>query len=308
MIRMTQLTKETILYIKENETGTPYYKTTPKQARASRLVPKWQSVLKPTLASIEDQKIIVRDGANISIRIYKPISEKDLPVIVYYHGGGWVYGDLDSADAGCQLLAAKAQAIVVSVDYRLAPEFPFPTPVHDAYDALLWVHENAASFNGDPSRLIVAGDSAGGNLATVVTHLAKQKHGPSITAQALIYPVTNIDFTTASYKKYGAHFGLDTQGMEWFVGHYLNGENPTNPLISPLLAEDFTHLPKTLLLAAEADVLFDEGVSYAQKLAHAGVEVKHVVMPGLIHSYFSKMTYFEKATIETVEKIAAFIK
>ena len=305
---MTHLTKETIHYIKENTIGTPYYETTPTQARASRIVPKWQSALKPTLASIEDQKITVRDGANISIRIYTPFSEKSLPVIVYYHGGGWVYGDLDSADAGCQLLAATAQAIVVSVDYRLAPEFPFPTPVHDAYDALQWVHEQAASFNGDPSRLIVAGDSAGGNLATVVTHLAKQEQGPTITAQALIYPVTTIDFTTDSYKKYGTHYGLDTKGMEWFARHYLNGESPTNFLISPLLAEDVHNLPKTLLVAAEADVLFDEGISYAQKLAHAGVEVKHVVMPGLIHSYFSKMNYFEEATIETVEKIAAFIK
>lgn len=307
MNQMTQLTIETIHYIKENEIGTPYYEMTPKQARASRSVPKWQSALKPTLASIEDKKITVRDGATISIRIYTPVNEKPLPLIVYYHGGGWVYGDLDSADAGCQLLAEKAQAIVVSIDYRLAPEFPFPTPVYDAYDALLWVYEHAAALNGDPSRLIVAGDSAGGNLATVVAHLAIQEHGPTITAQALIYPVTNIHFASDSYKKYGSHFGLDTHGMEWFVGHYINGESPTNPLISPLLAEDFTNLPKTILLAAEADVLFDEGVSYAQKLANAGVEVKHLVMPGLIHSYFSKMVYFEEATIETVEKIAAFI-
>lgn len=305
---MTQLTKEAIRYIKENETGTPYYKMTPEQARASRSVPKWQSALKPTLASIEDKKITVRDGATITIRIYTPVHEKPLPIIVYYHGGGWVYGDLESADAGCQLLAAKAQAIIVSVDYRLAPEFPFPTPVYDAYDALLWVYKHAAELKGDSSHLMVAGDSAGGNLATVMTHLTKQEHGPTITTQVLIYPVTTIHFSADSYKKYGTHYGLDTLGMEWFVGHYLNGENPTNPLVSPLLAEDFTNLPKTILLAAEADVLFDEGVSYAQKLANAGVEVQHLVMPGLIHSYFSKMAYFEEATIETVEKIAAFIK
>ncbi|KOS68425.1 esterase [Lysinibacillus contaminans] len=304
---MTQLTNEAIRYIEDTDTGLHYYEMTPQEARASRTVPKWQSALAPTLASIEDKKITVRDDSKINVRIYTPVNEKMLPIIVYYHGGGWVFGDLESADAGCQLLADKAQAIVVSIDYRLAPEFPFPTPVFDAYDALLWVHEHAAELNGDPSRLIVAGDSAGGNLATVMTHIAKQENGPAITAQALIYPVTNTNFTMDSYKKFGAHFGLDIQGMEWFSGHYSISENLANPLVSPLQAKDFTDLPKTILLAGEADVLFDEGVSYAEKLATAGVEVKHIVMPGLIHSYFSKMEYFEKATIETVEKIAAFI-
>ena len=305
---MTRLTNEALRYIEAIDSGLHYYEMTPQEARATRTVPKWQSTLKPTLASIEDRKIVVRDGAKINIRIYTPADEKSLPVIIYYHGGGWVFGDLDSADAGCQLLAAKARAIVVSIDYRLAPEFPFPTPVFDAYDALLWVHEHAAQLNGDPSRLIVAGDSAGGNLATVMTHIAKQYNGPKITAQALIYPVTNTNFTMDSYKKFGAHFGLDTQGMEWFSEHYSINDNLANPLVSPLQAKDFTNLPKTILLAAEADVLFDEGVCYAEKLAIAGVEVTHIVMPGLIHSYFSKMEYFEEATIETVEKIAAFIK
>ena len=305
---MTQLTNEAIRYIKAHDTGLHYYEMTPTEARSSRTVPTWQSSLTPALASIEDKKITVRDGAKINVRIYTPIREKILPIIVYYHGGGWVFGDLESADAGCHLLADKAQAIVVSIDYRLAPEFPFPTPVYDAYDALLWVYDNAADFNGDPTHLIVAGDSAGGNLATVMTHIAKQENGPTITAQALIYPVTNINFTMDSYEKFGAHFGLDTQGMEWFTEHYLTEETITNPLVSPLQAEDFKDLPKTLILAAEADVLFDEGVNYAEKLAAAGVEVKHVVMPGLIHSYFSKMEYFEEATIETVEKIVAFIK
>lgn len=308
MMMMTKLTNEAIRYIEANDTGYHYYEMTPQEARVSRSIPKWHSALMPTLASIEDKKITVRDGAKINVRIYTPITENTLPVIVYYHGGGWVFGDLESADAGCQLLAEKVQAIVVSIDYRLAPEFPFPTPVFDAYDALLWVHEHAAELNGDPSRLIVAGDSAGGNLATVMTHLAKHENGPTITAQALIYPVTTLNVTMDSYEKFGTHFGLDRQGMEWFAGLYSTAKNFANPLVSPLQAQDFTNLPKTILLAAEADVLFDEGVSYTQKLAAAGVEVEHIVMPGLIHSYFSKMAYFEEATIDTVEKIAAFIK
>lgn len=305
---MTWLTNEAVSYINATDSGKHYYEITPQQARAIRAVPKWQSTRVPQLASIIDKRITVRDGAEINVRIYTPVVCKLLPVIVYYHGGGWVFGDLESADAGCQLLAEKAQAIVVSVDYRLAPEYSFPTPLLDAYDGLLWVYEHIVTFGGDASRMTVAGDSAGGNLATVVAYLAAVLNGPKISAQALIYPVTNIDFTTTSYATFGEHFGLDKLGMKWFASHYTEVDNYTNPLVSPLLLEDVSVLPKTIIIAAEADVLFDEGLAYAQKLAAAGVIVKHVKMAGLIHSYFSKMEFFEVATIDTVEKIAAFMK
>lgn len=305
---MTTLRKEAVHYIEDQHHGTPYYKVTPQEARAARTVTQWQSPHKPQLASIKDQEISVRDGAKITLRIYTPFHDQPLPVIVYYHGGGWVYGNLDSADAGCQLLADRAQAIVVSVDYRLAPEFPFPIPLHDAYDSLLWVHDHMESFGGDVSQLSVAGDSAGGNLATVVAYLASTMGGPTLQAQALIYPVTNVNFTTDSYHLYGENFGLDTQGMKWFSQHYTDESNFTNPFVSPLQLEDVRSMPKTMIIAAEADVLFDEGHSYAQKLMDAGVAVEHVTMPGLIHSYFSKMNYFEDATIETVKKIAQFLK
>ncbi len=299
---MTWLTNEAVSYINATDSGKHYYEITPQQARAIRAVPKWQSTRVPQLASIIDKRITVRDGAEINVRIYTPVVGKLLPVIVYYHGGGWVFGDLESADAGCQLLAEKAQAIVVSVDYRLAPEYSFPTPLLDAYDGLLWVYEHIVTFGGDASRMTVAGDSAGGNLATVVAYLAAVLNGPKISAQALIYPVTNIDFTTTSYATFGEHFGLDKLGMKWFASHYTEVDNYTNPLVSPLLLEDVSVLPKTIIIAAEADVLFDEGLAYAQKLAAAGVIVKHVKMAGLIHSYFSKMEFFEVATIDTVEK------
>jgi len=197
---MTKLTNEAIHYIEANDSTIPYYNLTPAEARAIRTVPKWESTQAPQLASITDRKITVRDGAKINVRIYKPSFDKILPVIVYYHGGGWVFGNLESSDAGCQLLAEKAEAIVVSVDYRLAPEYPFPIPLHDAYDSLVWVYENILQFGGDATRLSVAGDSAGGNLATVVAYLAATLNGPAIQAQALIYPVVNIDFTTASFE------------------------------------------------------------------------------------------------------------
>lgn len=305
---MTCLTNEAVRYIQATDVKPHYYDMTPQEARIMRAVPTWHSPHLPQLAAIENKQITVRDGQQINIRLYLPEHAEKLPVIIYYHGGGWVFGDLESADAGCRILADKAHAIVVSVDYRLAPEHPFPTPLHDAYDSLLWVFDNIASFGGDKSRLTVAGDSAGGNLATVVSYLAATFNGPKITAQALIYPVVNLDFTTASYCAYGEHFGLDKQGMQWFAEHYTEPNNFRNPLVSPLQIENLDVLPKTMIIAAEADVLFDEGLAYAQKLAAAGVYVEHVPMTGLIHSYFSKMEFFEAATIDTVEKIATFVK
>ncbi|WP_285397234.1 alpha/beta hydrolase [Lysinibacillus sp. fls2-241-R2A-57] len=305
---MTKLRDEAIRYIKASDSSKPYYDLTPQEVRAIRIVPKWTSPYSPQLAAIENRKISVRDGAQINVRIYKPVLDKKLPVIVYYHGGGWVFGNLDSTDASCQLLAKKAQAIVVSVDYRPAPEYPFPTPLYDAYDALKWVYENIQHFGGDTANLTVAGDSAGGNLATVVAYLAATLNGPAIKTQALIYPVVNVDFTTASYSAYGENYGLDKEGMQWFAGHYADRQNYKNPYVSPLQIEDLSVLPKTIIIAAEADVLYDEGLAYAHKLADAGVTVEHVNMTGLIHSYFSKMNFFEQATIETTEKIANFVK
>ncbi|MEK5332813.1 alpha/beta hydrolase [Lysinibacillus sp. FSL W8-0992] len=305
---MTRLTKEAVCYIQATDLKPHYYEMTPQEARVMRAVPTWQSVHTPHLASMEDRKISMRDGQEITIRLYIPEHAKNLPVIIYYHGGGWVFGDLGSADAGCQLLADRAHAIVVSVDYRLAPEYPFPIPLNDAYDGLLWIFDNIAAFGGDNTRITVAGDSAGGNLATVVSYLAAMFDGPTITSQALIYPVVNLDFTTASYSAYGEHFGLDKQGMQWFAEHYTKPNHFKNPLVSPLQIENFGVLPKTIIIAAEADVLYDEGLAYAKKLADAGVYVEHVQMAGLIHSYFSKMEFFEAATIETAEKIATFVK
>ncbi|WP_409369551.1 alpha/beta hydrolase [Lysinibacillus sp. 38-6] len=305
---MTCLTNEAIRYIQATDVKPHYYDMTPQEARIMRAVPTWHSPHLPQLATIENKQITMRDGQQITIRLYLPEHAENLPVIIYYHGGGWVFGDLESADAGCRILAEKAHAIVVSVNYRLAPEHPFPTPLHDAYDSLLWVFDNIATFGGDKSRLTVAGDSAGGNLATVVSYLAATYNGPTITAQALIYPVVNLDFTTASYCAYGEHFGLDKQGMQWFAEHYTETNNFRNPLVSPLQIENLDVLPKTMIIAAEADVLYDEGLAYAQKLAAAGVYVEHVPMTGLIHSYFSKMEFFEAATMDTVEKIATFVK
>ncbi|GLC89164.1 alpha/beta hydrolase [Lysinibacillus piscis] len=303
---MTTLTKEAIHYINYTKTMKPYYQCTPQEAREMKAVPSWTA--STPLAAIDNRVITMRDGAQINIRLYIPTFAKELPVIIYYHGGGWVFGTIESTDAGCQLLAQQAQAIVVSVDYRLAPEHPFPTPLHDAYDSLLWVYEHIQQFGGNRHQLTVAGDSAGGNLATVVAYLATSNNGPAIQAQILIYPVTNLDFTTTSYQKYGEHYGLDTLGMQWFAAHYTEEKNYLHPLVSPLQIDQLQAMPKTLLIAAQADVLYDEGLAYAEKLATAGVTVQHLTMPGLIHSYFSKTAFFEQDTRETVQKMASFLQ
>ncbi|WP_281173038.1 alpha/beta hydrolase [Viridibacillus arvi] len=306
---MFNLTNTSKQYIADAKKSPKYYTQQPAEVRAARALCPKPLIDLPLLKQIIDRKIPVRDGSEISVRIYTPNGKGPFPIIVYYHGGGWVFGNLETADAGCHLLATEANAIVVSVDYRLAPEYKFPTPLYDAFDALLWVYEFAAELDGDSTNIVVAGDSAGGNLATVVTHMAKEQNGPIITAQALIYPVTNMDMTTASYENYAHDLGLDRDGMNWFGEHYVNNaEDYRNSAVSPLLQDDLSYLPRAIIIAAEYDVLFDEGVSYVNRLKEAGVPSHHVVMPGLIHSYFSKMEFFEEETRKTAQLIADFIK
>ncbi|MBK3494208.1 alpha/beta hydrolase [Viridibacillus sp. YIM B01967] len=306
---MNNLTNASKEYIANTNKSPKYYHLQPAEVRAARALCPQPKIDLPLLKQKIDRKIPVRDGNEIDVRIYIPNGQGPFPIIIYYHGGGWVFGNLESADAGCHLLAAQANAVVVSVDYRLAPEYKFPTPLHDAFDALLWAYEYATELNGDPNNISVAGDSAGGNLATVVTHIAKAQNGPDITAQVLIYPVTNMDMTTTSYENYAYDLGLDRDGMIWFGEHYVNdlAEYEKNT-VSPLLQNNLRYLPKALIIAAEYDVLFDEGVAYAKRLQEAGVPTQHTVMPGLIHSYFSKMEFFEEDTKKTVQLIADFIK
>lgn len=305
---MTQITNEAKQYITFSKQNAPYYTLPVAEARAARATLA-STIPVASLATIHNTTFKARDDQDTAVRIYTPKGQGPFPIIIYYHGGGWVFGDLNYADAGCQLLAQETHSIVVSVDYRLAPEYKFPVPLYDAFDGLKWVHQEATSFNGLPDQISVVGDSAGGNLATVVTHLAKQEKGPKISAQALIYPVTDISRQSSSYDVFGENYGLDRKAMEWFAAHYITKNvDIHNPLISPLLAEDVTGLPKTLIIAAEADVLYDEGVAYAEKLKAANVPTEHTVVPGLIHSYFSKMQFFEKATITTVQQIARFLR
>ena len=245
----------------------------------------------------------------VPVRIYIPRQQTDLPVIIYYRGGGWVVGDLNSHDNICRSLSKKTRWIVVSVDYRLAPEHPFPAAVDDAYAALKWVSHNAASFNGDPTRLITIGDSAGGNLAAAVSLLARDRRGPKISAQVLIYPVTNIaDMNTDSYRQFADGFYLTKRYMEKFRSMYLPMQhNWQNPYASPLLASNLEDLPPALILTAEFDILRDEGKAYAMKLKKSGVPTTHIRYQGMIHGFVGMDRLFD-ASDNAIEDIFTYLQ
>ncbi|WP_338452744.1 alpha/beta hydrolase [Niallia oryzisoli] len=227
------------------------------------------------------------DGGQIGLRLYSPKGQGPFPVFVYYHGGGWVLGDLDVIDPILRSVTNSTECLVVSVDYRLAPEYKFPIPAEDCYAATKWVSENIAIYNGDPSRIAVGGDSAGGNLAAVVPLMAKDRGGPSIAYQVLLYPVTNFSFNTQSYLENGKDHYLETSAMHWFANQYLNNEEDKyNPYASPLLADDVSGLPPALIITAEYDVLRDEGEAYATRLKEAGVPVEQTRYDGQIHGFF----------------------
>jgi acetyl esterase len=240
---------------------------------------------------INDTRLIPGPAGDIPVRVYTPYGvagRGPVPVIVYFHGGGWVIGSLASHDGTCRNLAQASGCIVVAVDYRLAPETRYPGAVEDAVAATRWVAEHARSFGGDPARLAVAGDSAGGNLAAVVALVAKAEGGPAIGFQALVYPVTDFNFDTPSYSENAEGYLLSKASMEWFWGHYL-GEDTSRglePHASPLRAESLEGLPPALVITAEFDPLRDEGNAYARRLADAGVPVEHKEWPGQIHGFF----------------------
>jgi len=275
---------------------------------ALQSIPKPQFEL-PALKSIEDKKINVKGNEQITVRIYTPEGEGPFPLVVYYHGGGWVIGDLETANESCHLLAHNAQVIVVSVDYRLSPEYKFPTPFNDSYTALQWVAENAVELNGSVSKMFVAGDSAGGNLSAAVSLRSKQENGPAIAGQILIYPVTALDYNTESYQLFENGFGLDKDLMIWFGNHYIRNEEDTKaPYIAPLYANDLTGLPPAFVIAVENDVLRDEGQAYAKKLENAGIKVEERLEEGLVHGYFTNYAMFGENIENTITAINRFIK
>ncbi|MDQ1426029.1 MAG: hypothetical protein QOD72_3527 [Acidimicrobiaceae bacterium] len=253
----------------------------------------------------ETNRSIPGPHGDIPIRIYRPHVKADssdrpdaLPCLVYFHGGGWVLGSLEGLEGICRSLANRAGCVVVSVDYRLSPEYKFPIPLDECYAATLWVAANGKEIGVDSSRIAVGGDSAGGNLATAVALRARDEAGPALRMQLLVYPVTNHDFSTPSYDVNGEGYLLTKDMMKWFWDHYLSGpDDGKHHLASPLRAPDLSGLPPALVITAEYDPLRDEGEAYATALTAAGVSVTHTQYKGMIHAFWQMMAVFEAASI-----------
>ena len=236
----------------------------------------------PDLHDVGD-RTVPGPGGEVPVRVYTPDDDGPHPVLVYFHGGGWVIGSLDAYDGVCRVLSAEAECVVVAVDYRLAPEHPFPAAVEDVRAATRWVAANPAAVGGDGT-VAVGGDSAGGNLAAVVSLLARDFDGPDIAHQSLVYPITALPGEFPSYEENAEGYYLERADMEWFAGHYFRSElEAYNPYAMPLRARRFGDLPPATVLTCGYDVLRDEGVAYAEALADAGVAVEHHHYPGLIH-------------------------
>ena len=236
----------------------------------------------PELADVRDETV-PGPGGDLPVRVYTPDGDGPFPVLVYVHGGGWVIGSLDAYDGVCRVLAAEAGCAVVSVDYRLAPENPFPAAVEDVRAALEWVDADPAAVGGNGT-VAVGGDSAGGNLAAVASLLARDLDGPELAHQSLIYPITALPGEFPSYEQNAAGYYLERADMEYFVDHYFRSElEAYNPYAMPLEAADHSDLPPATVLTCGFDPLRDEGLAYADALEDDGVPVERLHYPGLIH-------------------------
>lgn len=261
----------------------------------------------PDVHRVEDRQAPGPAGP-IRLRIYTPTADAPAAAVVYFHGGGWVVGNLDTHDGLCRRLALASGCRVVAVDYRLAPENTYPAAADDAYAALSWVAENADQLGIDPRRIAVAGDSAGGNLAAVTALAARDRKGPLPAAQVLMYPITDSDFETGSYRDFAEGYMLTTAAMRWFWDQYAAAASDRiAPYAAPLRADGLAGLPPALVITAEYDPLRDEGEAYAGRLEGAGVPVELVRYDGMIHGFIRRTETFARAGV-AIEKIGKSLK
>ena len=237
-----------------------------------------------------ENRAIAGPRGQIAIRIYRAKSAVTAPrpLLVYYHGGGMMFGNLDTHDTICRRFAGQSGAIIVAVDYALAPENRFPAAVDDAYAALTWAYEHGASIGGDTTRLAVGGDSAGGNLAAVVAQLARDRNGPPLKFQLLIYPAVGTKGESQSMMEFAKGYFFERDALDWFYDQYLGNRDQINdPRVSPILAHDFSHLPPAFIVTAGFDILRDDGEAYAQLLRNAGMPAEHHRYETTIHGFIS---------------------
>jgi acetyl esterase len=265
--------------------GKPLQRMTPTEARAGE--PAMASMFGPgpDMLRVENTRLETEDGDSFRLRTLVP-QEQPRGVILYLHGGGWVVGNIDLYDSVARSIAASTGCAVVLAEYRKAPEHPYPAPLDDAWQALAWVSGNLEAIAGRPVPLIVAGDSAGANLAAVISHRARDESAPGIAAQILVYPVTDSDVDTPSYLDPANQLALSRDGMIWFWDHYASSDERCNADVSPLRSASFSGLPPAIIVQASDDVLRSEGEAYAAALEQAGVPVRRQVFDGQMHGFF----------------------
>lgn len=289
--RATRLEPRTLAFLQalEAQAGPPIHTQSPAEARSLLLRTQMNCPVTKQPAALEDWTIKAGPTGTIALRIVRPAGSTGLlPGVMYFHGGGWVLGDKNTHDRLVRELVNSTQSTIVFVDYERSPEARYPIAIEQAYSATAWVAENGALIGVDTSRLAVVGDSVGGNMAAVVTLLAKQRQGPKIDFQVLFYPVTDVDLDNGSYRQFGdGRYWLATAGMEWFWDSYVAADQRQEPTVSPLQAplEQLQGLPPALIITAENDVLRDKGEAYAHKLMEAGVVVTATRYLGTIHDF-----------------------
>lgn len=267
----------------------PNHQLTVQEARENMLARVSSYAGEPIEVATVEDRFIPGPGGELMIRLYRPDRAGTLPALIYFHGGGWVIGSVETHDHVCRALANDAGCLVASVEYRRAPEHKFPAALEDAYAATEWLLANAGELGVDPARVAIGGDSAGANLATAVCLKARDEGGPRLAFQVLWYPVTDYNFDTPSYLENAEGLQLWRQDMIWFWNLYLPDPSAAdNPLASVLRAPDLSGLPPALIITAEYDPLRDEGESYGARLRDAGVQVELLRYEGMIHGFISR--------------------
>ena len=299
---------QAILELAEQANNVPYTQLTPVAARAQHAEKSVVLDGKSMRVHAVRDAIVATDNADIPVRVYAPtVSVESQAAVLWIHGGGHVIGSVASYDSVCRRLALDSDAVVVSVDYRLAPEHKFPAAVQDSFAALQWLMANAAEFGIDTNRVCVAGDSAGGNLAAVTAILARDA-GIPLRAQALIYPVTGPDAESASHHKNANGYMLTRELLLWFQAHYRRDEQDRKDWrYAPLIADDLRNVAPALVLVAEFDPLRDEGIAYAQRLMDSEVEVRLSHYAGMVHAFFNMAGAIDAAH-RAMDEVTEFLR